>query len=274
MESAFFGTPAAALPVLRALAGASQLRQVWTRPPAKAGRGMARRPSPVQEAGEALGATVFAPASGAEAEALANKGALQGVELAVVFAYGLRLPPAVLQAPRLGCINLHPSLLPRWRGAAPVQAAILAGERASGWSWIRMTERMDAGPVLAAGETPIGREETAGRTGSTAHSGGSRRPARTSAGLGAGRGPRARPRGGACHERAQTFRRRAAAGLARARRRPCPPRARLRPAPRCLGRAAGQCARQGARPLRSRRSGRRGRSGSAKNTPPAGHARA
>ena len=162
MESAFFGTPAAALPVLRALAGASQLRQVWTRPPAKAGRGMARRPSPVQEAGEALGAAVFAPASGAEAEALANKGALRGVELAVVFAYGLRLPPAVLQAPRLGCINLHPSLLPRWRGAAPVQAAILAGERASGWSWIRMTERMDAGPVLAAGETPIGREETAG----------------------------------------------------------------------------------------------------------------
>ena len=166
MRLAFMGTADFAVPVLRALArpeheGAGHtIVRVYTRPPRPAGRGKALRPSPVQVAAEALGIPVATPRSFRDGQVLADFAALE-CDAAVVVAYGLILPQAALDAPRLGCLNLHASLLPRWRGAAPIQRAIMAGDAATGVCVMQMEAGLDTGPVLARRATPIGPEDTA-----------------------------------------------------------------------------------------------------------------
>ena len=161
MRLAFMGTPDFALPALRALAAAGhEIARVYTRAPRRAGRGRNLLPSPVQAAAEALGLPVATPASLRDGQVLAAFAALE-CDAAVVVAYGLILPPEALAAPRLGCLNLHPSLLPRWRGAAPIQRAIMAGDARTGVCVMAMEAGLDTGPVLACRETPIGPEDTA-----------------------------------------------------------------------------------------------------------------
>ncbi len=156
------GTPDFAVPPLRALAEAGhEIAAVYTQPPRPAGRGQSPRPSPVQVAAEALGLPVRHPATLRDAEAQAEVAAL-GAEVAVVVAYGLILPQAVLDAPARGCINIHASLLPRWRGAAPIHRALLAGDDRTGVSIMRMEAGLDTGPVLLSDAVPIGPEDTAG----------------------------------------------------------------------------------------------------------------
>ena len=158
----FMGTPDFAVPCLAALVdGGHEVVSVYSQPPRAAGRGMKARPSPVQAFAEGHGLAVRAPATlkgGDEPTAFA---ALD-VDAAVVVAYGLILPPPVLAAPRLGCINVHASVLPRWRGAAPIQRAILAGDTETGISVMLMDEGLDSGPVLATRTTSIGPESTGG----------------------------------------------------------------------------------------------------------------
>ncbi|MEK0082506.1 methionyl-tRNA formyltransferase [Geminicoccaceae bacterium SYSU G07066] len=127
---------------------------VYTQPPRPAGRGHKLRPTPVQEAAERLGLEVRTPRTLKDPEAQAAFAALRA-DLAIVGAYGLLLPKSVLDAPRLGCINLHASLLPRWRGAAPIERAILAGDAETGLSIFRMEEGLDTGPILAMRSVPI-----------------------------------------------------------------------------------------------------------------------
>ena len=158
----FMGTPAYALPTLDALvAGGHSIAAVYTQPPRAALRGKKVRPTPVAERAGAAGIEVRTPPSLKPAEVQAAFAAL-GSDLAVTVAYGLILPHAVLAAPRLGCINAHASLLPRWRGAAPIQRAIMAGDGESGVTIMRMDEGLDTGPVLAAEAVPIGPETTGG----------------------------------------------------------------------------------------------------------------
>ncbi len=161
MRLAFMGTADFALPVLHALAEAGhEIARVYTRPPRRAGRGRNLRPSPVHAAAEALGIPVATPESFRDPAVLADFAALE-CDAAVVVAYGQILPRAALDAPRLGCLNLHASLLPRWRGAAPIQRAIMAGDAATGVCVMAMEAGLDTGPVLACRETPIGPEDTA-----------------------------------------------------------------------------------------------------------------
>ncbi len=155
------GTPDFALPALRALAGAHDVACVYTRAPRPAGRGQALRPSPVQAAAEALGLPVRTPATFRDPAAVAGLAALQA-DVAVVVAYGLILPQAALDAPRSGCLNIHASLLPRWRGAAPIQRAVLAGDAQTGIAIMRIEAGLDTGPVLLSEATPIGPADTAG----------------------------------------------------------------------------------------------------------------
>jgi len=158
----FMGTPDFALPTLAALRAAGhEIACVYCQPPRPAGRGQKPRPSPVQAAAEDAGLPVRAPASLKDADAQAAFAAL-GADAAVVVAYGLILPAAILAAPRLGCLNLHASLLPRWRGAAPIQRAIMAGDPETGVSIMRMEEGLDTGPVLLTERVPIGPDATAG----------------------------------------------------------------------------------------------------------------
>ncbi|ROR34252.1 methionyl-tRNA formyltransferase [Inmirania thermothiophila] len=158
----FAGTPAFAVPSLEALLGAGHaVVAVYTQPDRPAGRGRRPRPSPVKEAALAAGLAVRQPRTLRDAAEQAALAAL-GADLMVVVAYGLLLPPPVLAAPRLGCVNVHASLLPRWRGAAPIQRAILAGDGETGVCLMQMDEGLDTGPVLARAATPIGPEETAG----------------------------------------------------------------------------------------------------------------
>ena len=159
MRVIFMGTPEFSVPVLEAVAGAHEVVAVYCQPPRPAGRGKQDRPSPVQARAEALGLTVRHPASLRGAEAQAEFAAL-GADVAVVVAYGLILPQAVLDAPKQGCLNIHASLLPRWRGAAPIHRAILAGDRETGICIMRMEAGLDTGPVLLREATPIGAEET------------------------------------------------------------------------------------------------------------------
>jgi methionyl-tRNA formyltransferase len=159
MKIVFMGTPAFSVPVLQALAAQHQVVAVYSQPPRPAGRGKADRPSPVQQAAEALGLPVRHPQSLRTAEAQAEFAALDA-DIAVVVAYGLILPQAVLDAPRLGCLNIHASLLPRWRGAAPIHRAILAGDAETGICIMQMEAGLDTGPVLLRADTPIGAEET------------------------------------------------------------------------------------------------------------------
>jgi methionyl-tRNA formyltransferase len=149
MRIAFMGTPDFAVPTLDALVAAGHdIAAVYSQPPRPAGRGKALRPSPVQQRAEAAGIAVRTPLSlkGEEEQAAFRALAL---DLAVVAAYGLILPQPILDAPREGCLNVHASLLPRWRGAAPIQRAILAGDARTGVTIMRMERGLDTGPMLA-----------------------------------------------------------------------------------------------------------------------------
>ncbi len=151
------GTPEFSVPVLQALVDAGHdVVAVYTQPPRRAGRGKALTPSPVQARAEALGIAVKTPATLRDAAAQAEFAGL-GADVSVVAAYGLILPRAVLDAPRLGCLNVHASLLPRWRGAAPIQRAILAGDAETGVCIMQMEAGLDTGPVLLEERTPIER---------------------------------------------------------------------------------------------------------------------
>ncbi|APZ44376.1 methionyl-tRNA formyltransferase [Acidihalobacter ferrooxydans] len=162
MKIVYAGTPEFAVPGLQALAQAGHaVVAVYTQPDRPAGRGRKLRPSPVKEAAQGLGIEVRQPASLRTADAQAALRAL-GPDLMVVAAYGLILPPAVLETPRLGCVNIHASLLPRWRGAAPIQRALLAGDRETGVTIMQMDAGLDTGAMLAHRTTPITPEDTAG----------------------------------------------------------------------------------------------------------------
>ena len=162
MRLAFLGTPEFGLPAFEALLDAGhEVVRAWAQPPRPAGRGRRLRPSPVQAFAEANGIPVAVPASLRD-PALQQEFAALRLDAAVTAAYGLLLPPAILAAPRFGCLNLHASLLPRWRGAAPIQHAILAGDSETGISVMVMDEGLDTGPVLLARRTPIGPDTTAG----------------------------------------------------------------------------------------------------------------
>ena len=162
MRLAFMGSPDFAVPALRALHGAGHaIAAVYCQPPRPAGRGHAVRRCPVHEAADELGLPVRTPARlRTDPDAQAAFIAL-GLDVAVVAAYGLILPPAMLEAPRLGCLNIHASLLPRWRGASPIQAAILAGDAATGITIMRMDAGLDTGPMLLRESVPITTETTA-----------------------------------------------------------------------------------------------------------------
>ena len=162
MRIAFLGTPDFAVPSLAELAAAGhEIAAVYAQPPAPRGRGQEVRPSPVQAFAETLGLEVRTPASMRDPGAIAAFQAL-GLDAAVVVAYGQILPAAVLDAPRLGSFNLHGSLLPRWRGAAPIQRAVMAGDAVTGVQVMRMTEGLDEGPVLLSETVRIGPLDTAG----------------------------------------------------------------------------------------------------------------
>jgi methionyl-tRNA formyltransferase len=154
------GTPAFAVPALRAIAAAHDVVCVYSQPPRPAGRGKKDRPSSVQLAAEELGLAVRHPASLKSEAAQQDFAALNG-DVAVVVAYGLILPAAILNAPARGCLNIHASLLPRWRGAAPIQRAIIAGDSETGVCIMQMDEGLDTGPVLLRKTVRIEDEETA-----------------------------------------------------------------------------------------------------------------
>lgn len=160
MRLAFMGTPEFAVPTLDALVAAGhEIVAVYTQPPRPAGRGKKLNPSSVQARAEQLGLLVRSPVSLRTVEAQADFAALH-LDVAVVAAYGLILPQAILDAPRHGCLNVHGSLLPRWRGAAPVQRAILAGDVTTGVMVMQMEAGLDTGPVRAITETVIGDKNT------------------------------------------------------------------------------------------------------------------
>ncbi|MDX2205042.1 MAG: methionyl-tRNA formyltransferase [Hyphomicrobiaceae bacterium] len=158
----FMGTPDFSVPTLAAIAGAGHdIVAVYTQPPRPAGRGMAERPSPVHTHAEALGLPVLCPRNFKDA-ADRQAFAAHGADVAVVVAYGLILPQAVLDAPRHGCLNLHASALPRWRGAAPIQRAVMAGDSMTAAAIMRMEAGLDTGPVCLSVPVAIGPETTAG----------------------------------------------------------------------------------------------------------------
>ena len=160
MRLAFMGTPEFAVPTLDALVAAGHdVVAVYTQPPRPANRGKKLTPSAVQHRAEELGLRVRSPLSLRQEDAQADFAAL-GLDVAIVAAYGLILPPAVLEVPTHGCLNVHGSLLPRWRGAAPVQRAILAGDANSGVMVMQMEAGLDTGPVRATTEIEIGHRTT------------------------------------------------------------------------------------------------------------------
>lgn len=155
MRLLFMGTPVFAVPALHALMAAGHdIAGVWTRAPQPAGRGKTLAKSPVHLAAEAAGLPVHTPRTLRDPAAQAEVAAT-GADAAVVAAYGLILPQAVLDMPARGCFNIHASLLPRWRGAAPIQRAILAGDAETGVTIMRMEAGLDTGPMLLAEATPI-----------------------------------------------------------------------------------------------------------------------
>lgn len=160
MRVVFMGTPEFSVPVLDALVTAGhEVVCVYCQPPRPAGRGKKDRPSPVQQRAEALGLPVRHPVSLKTPETQADFAALDA-DVAVVVAYGLILPQAVLDAPRFGCLNIHASLLPRWRGAAPIHRAIMAGDTETGICIMQMDAGLDTGPVRKTSRIPIGPDET------------------------------------------------------------------------------------------------------------------
>jgi len=162
MRLAFMGTPDFSVPALaELLAAGHDIAAVYTQPPRPAGRGHQPRPSPVQAFAEAHGLPVRTPTSLKSSDEQEAFAALD-LDVAVVAAYGMILPRPILDAPRFGCLNLHASLLPRWRGAAPIQRAIMAGDTETGIMVMQMEEGLDTGPVLLAERVPIAPDETAG----------------------------------------------------------------------------------------------------------------
>lgn len=159
----FMGTPEFAVPTLRAVAAAGhEVAAVYTQPPRPAGRrGLEPTPSPVQREAGRLGVPVRCPVSLRDAQEQAEFAALDA-DVAVVVAYGLLLPPPILAAPRLGCLNGHASLLPRWRGAAPIHRAVMAGDGQTGMMIMRMEQGLDTGPIGLAHPLEIGPDETTG----------------------------------------------------------------------------------------------------------------
>jgi methionyl-tRNA formyltransferase len=158
----FMGTPAYAVPTLEALiASRHQLVATYSQPPRPRGRGQKARPSPVAQCAADNEITVHTPKSLKNGEAQADFKDL-AADLAVTIAYGLILPAEILAAPRLGSINAHASLLPRWRGAAPIQRAIMAGDHETGVTVMQMDAGLDTGPMLLQERTPLGPMETAG----------------------------------------------------------------------------------------------------------------
>lgn len=155
MRVVFMGTPDFAVPTLARLAqDGHDIVAVYTRAPAKAGRGMSLRPSPIHALADTLGVPVLTPATLRTPEA-AETFAAHRADVAVVVAYGMLLPQAILDAPKHGCLNLHGSLLPRWRGAAPIQRAVMAGDAESGVGVMRMEAGLDTGPVALEARIPI-----------------------------------------------------------------------------------------------------------------------
>lgn len=163
MRIIFMGTPEFSVPVLDALVQAGhEVVAVYSQPPRPAGRGKKDRPSPVHQRAAALGLEVRHPTSLRSPEAAADIAALNA-DVAVVVAYGLILPQQILDAPKYGCLNIHASLLPRWRGAAPIHRAIMAGDADTGVCIMQMEAGLDTGPVLLQQATPIAKEETTGQ---------------------------------------------------------------------------------------------------------------
>ncbi|HXP76095.1 MAG TPA: methionyl-tRNA formyltransferase [Stellaceae bacterium] len=160
LRLAFMGTPDFAVPILQALLAAGhRVVAVYTQPPRPSGRGHRPQLSPVHRAADAAGIPTRTPAKLDAAEQ--DQFRTLALDAAVVAAYGLILPKPVLEAPRLGCLNVHASLLPRWRGAAPIQRAILAGDRETGVTIMQMDEGLDTGPMLLAESVAIGADTTA-----------------------------------------------------------------------------------------------------------------
>jgi len=158
----FMGTPDFSVPALSEIVAAGHdVLAVYTQPPRPAGRGMAARKSPVHAFAEEAGIPVFSPRS-LKSAAVQNTFIAHDADIAVVAAYGLILPRAVLEAPRFGCLNIHASLLPRWRGAAPIQRALMAGDEETGVVIMQMDEGLDTGPVCIGERLPIGPDMTAG----------------------------------------------------------------------------------------------------------------
>lgn len=163
LRLAFMGTPDFAVPALAELVGAGHdIAAVYTQPPRPAGRGQKPRPSPVQALAERLGLPVRTPARLRDPAEIEAFRALD-LDIAVVAAYGLILPQAILDTPRLGCVNIHASLLPRWRGAAPIQRAVLAGDTETGITIMQMEAGLDTGPILMMERILIGPDATAGQ---------------------------------------------------------------------------------------------------------------
>jgi methionyl-tRNA formyltransferase len=161
MRLAFMGTPDFAVPSLAELiASGHEVVAVWSQPPRPRGRGQKLTPSPVHAFAETMGLPVFTPESMKSPDAIADFVGLE-LDAACVVAYGQILKAEVLEAPRLGCFNLHGSLLPRWRGAAPIQRAIMAGDRQTGVQIMRMSEGLDEGPILLSEVLPILPDDTA-----------------------------------------------------------------------------------------------------------------
>lgn len=155
MRIIFMGTPDFAVPTLSALDDAAyQIVAAYTQPPRRAGRGKKLQPSPVQQEAERRGIPVFCPTSLKTAEAQEEFAALKP-DIAIVAAYGMILPQAVLDIPGRGCLNIHASILPRWRGAAPIHRAIMAGDVVTGVTIMQMEAGLDTGPMLATVRTPI-----------------------------------------------------------------------------------------------------------------------
>ncbi|HTW33332.1 MAG TPA: methionyl-tRNA formyltransferase [Rhizomicrobium sp.] len=158
LRLAFLGTPDFAVPTLVELIGQGhEIAAVYTQPARPKGRGLMAEPSPVARHAALQGLEVRTPRSLRNAEAQAQFAAL-GLDAAIVVAYGLILPKPILEAPRLGCFNLHGSLLPRWRGAAPIQRAVMAGDKETGVMVMHMDEGLDTGPVLLAEKVPVARK--------------------------------------------------------------------------------------------------------------------
>ena len=161
MRIVFMGTPDFSATVLKALAAAGhEIVAVYSQPPRRAGRGKKQQPSAVHKCAEELGLPVYTPLNFKD-ESDRNTFAAHQADVAVVVAYGLILPQAVLDMPRKGCLNIHASLLPRWRGAAPIQRAIMAGDAKTGVCIMQMEAGLDTGPVITRQETEIRADETA-----------------------------------------------------------------------------------------------------------------